>query len=73
MTNFEEREDTILLKKALEICLNLNLTIKTKNKKQEIHKLINILTILFDHQKRDYNELMEHVLSVLPNDEMGKC
>lgn len=72
MLNFEDREETKLIRDALMICLELNL-MKSKKVKDKAGELIDILTKLYDYQKEDYGKAVEIVLSSIDKEDMGKC
>ena len=72
MLNFEDREETKLIRDALMICLELNL-MKSKKVKDKAGELIDILTKLYDYQKEDYGKAVELVLSSIDKEDMGKC
>lgn len=72
MLNFEDREETKLIRDALMVCLELNL-MKSKKVKDKAGELIDILTKLYDYQKEDYGKAVEIVLSSIDKEDMGKC
>ena len=72
MLNFEDREETKLIRDALMVCLELNL-MKSKKVKDKAGELIDILTKLYDYQKEDYGKAVELVLSSIDKEDMGKC
>lgn len=75
MVNFEDREETKIVCKALMILLELNLckSIKSVKAKDNIGELMDLMTRLYDIQKKDYEDAVKIVLSSMEKENMGKC